>query len=97
MSMNFSPLIGMYLVTAMVAASSSEAAAQLSLFQYEMQAQLHCPDDAVVWLDCPKRIYYVAGQRLYAQGRTGFRVSKGSPLKRLPPLSIWSSLGPGRP
>jgi hypothetical protein len=55
----------------MVAASSGEAAAQLSLFQNEMQAQFHCPDDTVVWLDFPKRIYYVAGQRLYAQGRTG--------------------------
>lgn len=70
MSMDCSPLIGMCLVTAMVAASSSEAAAQLGLFQTEMQAQLHCPDDTVVWLDFPKRIYYVQGQRLYAQGRT---------------------------
>jgi hypothetical protein len=71
MSMDFSPLIGMCLVTAMVAATSSEAAAQLSLFQNEMQARLHCLDDTVVWLDFPKRIYYVQGQRLYAQGRTG--------------------------
>jgi hypothetical protein len=69
--MNFSHLIGMCLVTAMVAASTGKAAAQLTLFQTEMQARLHCPDDTVVWLDFPKRIYYVEGQKLYAQGRTG--------------------------
>jgi len=36
-----------------------------------MQAQQYCPNDAVVWLDPQKRIYYIKGQRLYAQGRTG--------------------------
>jgi hypothetical protein len=41
------------------------------LCQTEMQAQQHCPNDTVVWLDFRKRIYYVKGQRLYAQGRTG--------------------------
>jgi hypothetical protein len=41
------------------------------LFQTEMQAQQHCPNDTVVWLDLHKRIYYIKGQRLYAQGRTG--------------------------
>jgi hypothetical protein len=62
----------MWLVTAMVASSQpNDASAQLSLFQTEAQAQQHCPDDTVVWLDLRKRIYYVQGQRLYAQGRTG--------------------------
>jgi hypothetical protein len=62
----------MWLVTALVAtAYASHASAQLSLFQAEMQAQQHCPNDTVVWLDLHKRIYYVKGQRLYAQGRTG--------------------------
>ncbi|HEY0803226.1 MAG TPA: hypothetical protein VGD54_20495 [Steroidobacteraceae bacterium] len=73
MSNNFSSLIGMWLVTVLVAVSSNEAAA-LSLFQNEMQAQRHCPDDTVVWLNYPKGIYYVEGQRLYAQGRTGIFV-----------------------
>jgi len=62
----------MWLVTALVATShASHASAQLSLFQTEMQAQQHCPNDTVVWLDLDKRIYYIKGQRLYAQGRTG--------------------------
>jgi hypothetical protein len=61
-----------WLVTALAAAShANEASAQLSLFQTEAQAQQHCPNDTVAWVDFQKRIYYVAGQRLYAQGRTG--------------------------
>jgi hypothetical protein len=61
-----------WLVTVLVATSyASHASAQLSLFRTEMQAQEHCPNDTVVWLDFDKRIYYIKGQRLYAQGRTG--------------------------
>jgi hypothetical protein len=61
-----------WLVTALAATTyASHASAQLSLFQTEMQAQQHCPSDTVVWLDPHKRIYYIKGQRLYAQGRTG--------------------------
>jgi hypothetical protein len=62
----------MWLVTALVATShANQASAQLTLFQTEMQAQQHCPNDTVVWLDFEKRIYYIQGQRLYAQGGTG--------------------------
>jgi hypothetical protein len=62
----------MWLVTALVATSHADhASAQLSLFRTEMQAQQHCPNDTVVWLDFKKRIYYIKGQQLYAQGRTG--------------------------
>jgi hypothetical protein len=62
----------MWLVAVFAAAGyPSHASAQLSLFQTEIQAQQHCPNDAVVWLDLQKRIYYIKGQRLYAQGRTG--------------------------
>jgi len=68
----------MWLVTALVAAGhANDASAQLSLFQTETQAQQHCPNDTVVWLDFHKRIYYVKGQRLYAQGRTGTFVCQG--------------------
>jgi hypothetical protein len=62
----------MLLITALVTTShASRASAQLGLFQTEMQAQQHCPNDTVVWLDLHKRIYYMKGQQLYAQGRTG--------------------------
>ncbi|HEY4407010.1 MAG TPA: hypothetical protein VGN55_20375 [Xanthobacteraceae bacterium] len=61
-----------WLVTVLVAAGhANHASAQFTLFQTELQAQQHCPNDAVVWLDLQKRIYYIKGQRLYAEGRTG--------------------------
>jgi hypothetical protein len=72
MSRHVSPRTWIWLVTALAAAShGTDASAQLSLFRTEMQAQQHCPDDSAVWIDLRKRIYYVEGQRLYAQGRTG--------------------------
>ena len=43
----------------------------LTPFRYEAQAQRHCRDDAVVWLDFARGIYYVKGQRRYARGATG--------------------------
>ncbi len=62
----------MWLLTALAASGqANHASAQMSLFQTEVQAQQHCPNDRVVWLDPRKRVFYVEGQRLYAQGRTG--------------------------
>ena len=43
----------------------------LTPFRYEAQAQRHCPDDAVVWLDFRREVYYSKGQRRYAEGMTG--------------------------
>jgi hypothetical protein len=72
----------LWLVTALAATSqANHASAQLSLFQTEMQAQQHCPNDTVVWLDFSKRTYYVKGQRLYAQGRTGIFVCQEAARK----------------
>ena len=62
----------MRLVTALIVAGHiNEASAQLNLFHTEMQAQRHCPNDTVVWLDFNNRIYYVRSQRLFAKGTTG--------------------------
>ena len=44
----------------------------LTVFRYEAQAQRHCPDDTVVWLDFRKEIYYFKHQKNhYAHGSTG--------------------------
>jgi hypothetical protein len=66
------------LATILAAASTYNAAAQgpLSLFPNAAQAQQHCPNDSVVWLDFKKRIYYLQGQRLYARGRTATYVCR---------------------
>ena len=63
----------MYLATASIIAGSATNAAALPLtpFRYEAQAQRHCPEDTVVWLDFRKRIYYLKRQNRYAHGSTG--------------------------
>jgi hypothetical protein len=60
------------LTAVVVAASTINATAiPLTPFRYEAQAQRHCPDDTVVWLDFRKGIYYSKRQNHYAQGSTG--------------------------
>ena len=55
-----------------VAGSATTASAvPLTPFRYESQAQRHCPDDTVVWLDFRNGRYYLRGQKRYAQGSTG--------------------------
>jgi hypothetical protein len=43
----------------------------LTPFRYEPQAQRHCPEDTVVWLDFGSGRYYLKSQRRYASGHTG--------------------------
>ena len=43
----------------------------LTPFRYESQAQRHCPQDTVVWLDFKAGRYYLKGQRRYASGLNG--------------------------
>ena len=54
----------------MTKTENAEAQGPLSLFRNSAQAQRHCPNDTVVWLDLQRRIYYVQGQRQYGRGRT---------------------------
>jgi hypothetical protein len=61
------------LLTALIVAGgvTNAAAAPLSPFRYEAQAQRHCSNDAVVWLDWSRRVYYLKGQKRYARGLSG--------------------------
>jgi hypothetical protein len=43
----------------------------LTPFRYESQAQRHCPEDTIVWLDFRRERYYLKGQKRYAWGYTG--------------------------
>ena len=52
-------------------AASAATALPLTPFRYEAQAQRHCPDDTVVWLDFRKEVYYFKRHRRYARGGTG--------------------------
>jgi hypothetical protein len=57
-------------------ASPGAMAQPLTPFRNESQAQRHCPEDAIVWLDFKRGRYYVKGQRRYAFGTTGSFVCK---------------------
>ena len=62
---------GFLFFAALVSAPSVTMALPLTLFRYEAQAQRHCPDDAVVWLDFRKEIFYLNRQKQYGHGSTG--------------------------
>jgi hypothetical protein len=57
-------------------ALTNASALPLTAFRYEAQAQRHCPDDAVVWLDFKKGRYYSKGQKLYGRGLNGSYVCR---------------------
>jgi hypothetical protein len=61
-------------------------ATPLTPFRYESQAQRHCPDDTVVWLDFRKGIYHSKRQKYYARGFDGSFVcrneARGSGYRR---------------
>lgn len=63
----------MCLLTVLIVAdgATNAAATPLTPYRYEAQAQRHCPDDTVVWLDFRKGIYYFKRQTRYARGSTG--------------------------
>lgn len=53
------------------APAAGYAAAQLTLFPSQQQAQQHCPADVVVWLNLPTGIYHFQGQRWYGNTKSG--------------------------
>jgi hypothetical protein len=66
------PEMGALLLLGMLSIAASPATAlPLTPFRYEAQAQRHCPDDAVVWLDFRQGAYYSRRQKRYGQGATG--------------------------
>ena len=68
--MTISRALSLVTILAVAGQTGQVAAQSLSLFLTEEEAQQHCPHDVVVWLDFKTRLYYVHGQRRYAQGGT---------------------------
>jgi hypothetical protein len=66
------------LLVALIAAGgvTRAIAVPLTSFRYESQAQRHCPDDAVVWLDFSKEVYYLKRQKRYGRGASGSYVCR---------------------
>ena len=70
-------LVRLLIVFALVTgAQASFAADQPRLFTTEQQAQQHCPNDVVVWLNIPSGIYHFKGQRWYGRTKNGAYVCK---------------------
>ena len=65
------PTIFLLTILMVAAGANAAAAAPLTPFRYEAQAQRHCPADTVVWLDFRKGIYYAKRQKRYGQGSSG--------------------------
>jgi hypothetical protein len=57
-------------------ALAAEPKAPLSNFSTAQEAQQHCPDDLVVWLDTPTRTYHYRGQRWYGSTKNGAYVCR---------------------
>jgi hypothetical protein len=59
-------LIALFLAVASVAPASAQ-----QMFPTQQQAQQHCPNDTVVWLNIPTRIYHMQGERWYGATKSG--------------------------
>jgi hypothetical protein len=50
-------------------------------FPTAQEAQQHCPDDLIVWLDLPTRTYHYRGQRWYGSTKNGTYVCRNEAKK----------------
>jgi hypothetical protein len=81
MSISILRAIGVAAMLAVASGNEGATAQPLSLFRTEVQAQQHCSDDTVVWLDFQTQRYYVPGQRRYGQGFNGTFVCRAAARK----------------
>jgi hypothetical protein len=56
--------------------------APLQEFPTEQQAQSHCPDEVVVWLNLPTGIYHFSGERWYGRTNSGAFVCEREEIRR---------------
>ncbi len=59
-------LFALFLALASVAPVSAQV-----MFATQQQAQQHCPNDVVVWLNIPTGIYHMQGMRWYGATKSG--------------------------
>jgi hypothetical protein len=64
-------LILRILVIAFLGFTLALSAYSVTTFTTEEQAQQHCPNDTVVWLNLPTMIWHYKGERWYARTKSG--------------------------
>ena len=52
-------------------AGASRPRLDVTVFQFEQQAQLHCPEDAIVWVVVSRGIYNASVERWYGRTSNG--------------------------
>jgi hypothetical protein len=62
-------------------AIAAEPKSPLANFPTAKEAQQHCPDDLVVWLDPPTRAYHYRGQRWYGSTKNGAYVCRNEAVR----------------
>jgi hypothetical protein len=62
-------------------AVAASAVTPLVNFPTAREAQQHCPDDLVVWLDLTTRTYHYRGQRWYGSTKSGAYVCRNEANK----------------
>jgi hypothetical protein len=60
---------------------AASATMPLANFPREQEAQQHCPDDLIVWLDRPTQTYHYRGQRWYGATKTGAYVCQNEAVR----------------
>jgi hypothetical protein len=69
-------IVKLLIIVTLIIGSAFSAAAGLTLYSTEDQAQQHCPSDVVVWLNLPTHIYHWKDMRWYGNTKNGAYVCK---------------------
>lgn len=75
-------LAALFLSLALVAPITAPAAApKVAVYTDEAQAQIRCPQDAIVWFNPRKNVWYMKKSRHYANDGVGGFACKGDVVK----------------
>jgi hypothetical protein len=70
-------LLSLSIVTAVLVFAGAPASGlsgptpDIARFQFELQAQSHCPGEAIVWIEARSRTYDISTDRFYGRTTTG--------------------------
>jgi len=71
LAVSFALFLGVHSLFGVEFAAATPLLAEMPHFQFEQQAQQHCPQDAVVWATARLGVYNANGERWYGQTADG--------------------------